>query len=232
LYRDPANADFTPTYIPFDNKGTPVGIPIDIIDVSRSTTKPDIGAFEFTICYPLSTPVLTLDSVGVYTIRFAWTPVTNTTGYLVSRDGVNWSIPSSGPMGTTHTVAGLKARDTVGLMVKALGTRWDCQPVYSNRLTGQTVTDQVYIPNTFTPNGNGQNDVFKVYSNIIKSMHLMIFNQWGEKVFETNDPTAGWDGTYKGKPQPVGVYVYVAYMVLSDQTNSTMTKKGTFNLIR
>jgi len=232
LYRDPANADFTPTYIPFDNKGTPVGVPIDIIDVTRSVTKPDIGAYEFTICYPLNTPVLTLDSVGVYTIRFAWTPVPNTTGYLVSRDGVNWSLPSSGPMGTTHTVAGLKARDTVGLMVKALGTRWDCPPAYSNRVTGQTVTDQIFIPNTFTPNGNGQNDVFRVYSNIIQSMHLMVFNQWGEKVFETNDINGGWDGTYKGKPQPVGVYVYVAYMVLSDSNNSTVTKKGTFNLVR
>jgi gliding motility-associated-like protein len=232
LYYDPVHGDFTPTYLPFDNKGTPVGVPIDIIDVTRSTTKPDIGAYEFTICYPLNTPVLKLDSVGVYTLRFSWTPVTNTTGYLVSRDGINWSIPSSGPMGTTHTIAGLKARDTVGLIVKALGTRWDCTPVYSNRLTGQTITDQIFIPNTFTPNGNGQNDVFKVYSNIIQSMHLMVFNQWGEKVFETTDPGTGWDGTYKGKPQPVGVYVYVAYMVLSDQTNSTVTKKGTFNLIR
>lgn len=231
LYKDPLNADFTPTYIPFDDKGTPVGVPIDILDSTRSITKPDIGAYEFTICFPLSTPVMTLDSVGVYTIRFAWTPVTNTTGYLVSRDGINWAIPSSGPMGTTHTVTGLKARDTVGLMVKALGTRWDCPPVYSQRIVGQTITDQIFIPNTFTPNGNGKNDVFKVYSNIIQSLHLMVFNQWGEKVFETTDLNAGWDGTYKGKPQPIGVYVYVATMVLSTD-NSTITKKGTFNLIR
>jgi gliding motility-associated-like protein len=61
-------------------------------------------------------------------------------------------------------------------------------------------------------------------------MRMMIFNQWGVKVFETNDYTAGWDGTYKGKPQPVGVYVYVATLQLTD--NTTVTKKGTLNLIR
>jgi len=115
-------------------------------------------------------------------------------------------------------------------MVKAMGTRWDCPPVYSDRLKVQTVSDQVFIPNTFTPNGNGQNDEFGVYSNIVNRLHLMVFNQWGEKVFETTDVKGRWNGTYKGKPQPVGVYVYVAAMELADK--SKVTHKGTFNLIR
>jgi gliding motility-associated-like protein len=216
--------------MPFDDKGAVVGVTNDINNNTRSTSKPDIGAIEFTICYPLGTPVLTVDSVGGFVIRFAWTPAANATGYRVSRDGINWTDPSSGPKGTTHTIAGLLGRDTVGLMVEALGTRWDCPSVFSNRVIGQTLTDQIFIPNTFTPNGNGQDDVFKVYSNVIESMHLMIFNQWGEKIFETTDVKAGWNGTYKGKPQPIGVYVYVASMVLYD--NTTSVKKGSFNLLR
>jgi gliding motility-associated-like protein len=58
----------------------------------------------------------------------------------------------------------------------------------------------------------------------------MVYNQWGQKVFETSDYNTGWDGTFNGKPQPVGVYVYVASIRLSDGRN--ITKKGSFNLIR
>ncbi|HEX6426962.1 MAG TPA: gliding motility-associated C-terminal domain-containing protein [Niastella sp.] len=230
LYVYARGGDFIPGYIPFENKGIPVGIPVDINDSIRSTTKPDMGAYEFTICYPLNTPVLTLDSIGINVIRFAWTPVANAKGYLVSRNGIYWATPSSGPTGTTHTVTDLKGNDTTGLIVQALGTRWDCPPAVSQRVKGQTITDQIFIPNTFTPNANGQNDVFKVYSNVIKTMHLMVFNQWGTKVFETTDAAAGWDGTYQGKPQPIGVYVYVASIRLTN--NGTITKKGSFNLIR
>lgn len=230
LYVHAPGGDFTPSYIPFENKGISVGIPVDINDTIRNTAKPDIGAYEFTICYPLNAPVVTIDSAGVNVIRFAWAPVANATGYRVSRNGIYWTTPSSGSKGTTHTVTDLKGNDTTGLIVQALGTRWDCPPAVSQRVNGQTITDQVFIPNTFTPNGNGHDDVFKVYSNVIKSMHLMVFNQWGIKIFETNEVTAGWDGTYKGKPQPVGVYVYVASIRLTN--NSTIVKKGSFNLIR
>jgi gliding motility-associated-like protein len=58
----------------------------------------------------------------------------------------------------------------------------------------------------------------------------MIFNQWGEKVFETTNKTEGWDGRHKGKPQPSGVYIYVADILLDN--NKRETKKGTINLVR
>lgn len=73
----------------------------------------------------------------------------------------------------------------------------------------------IFIPNTFSPNNDGMNDVFfprgKGVSHI-KS--LRIFNRWGQMVFErtnvnTNTPSDGWDGTYKGKKQPLDVYVYM-----------------------
>jgi gliding motility-associated-like protein len=230
LYKDSLNGDFTPTYIPFDDKGAPAGVAIDINNTPRSTTTPDIGAIEFTICYSLSTPQVGVDSAGGFVIRFAWPPVANATGYKVSRDGLNWTDPSSGPTGTTHTISGLQGRDTVGLTVEALGTRWDCPTVYSKHVIGTTLSDQIFFPNTFTPNGDGKNDVFKVYSNVIQSMHFLIFNQWGEKIFETQDINGSWNGMYKGKPQPIGVYVYAASIVLTDGTS--LVKKGSFNLVR
>ncbi|WP_207513278.1 right-handed parallel beta-helix repeat-containing protein [Longitalea luteola] len=227
---DPAKGDYTPTKIPFENRGSNVGITTDIRDVTRDLARPDIGAVEFTICRQLTNPVISADSVGVNAIRFSWPAVQNTTGYRVSRDGINWAIPSSGAMGLTHIIAGLKPADTAGLMVKALGSRIDCPEYLSGRVVSRTLTDGIYVPNTFTPNGNGQNDVFKVYSNMMRSIRWMVFNQWGEKVFETTELQGAWDGRYKGKPQPVGVYVFVVSGTLSDGTK--VTQKGTFNLIR
>jgi gliding motility-associated-like protein len=174
-------------------------------------------------------PVVTIDSLTTNSIRFAWNAVPGAIAYQVSRDGVQFMLPTSGPGGLTHTIKGLNASDTASIIVKAMAII-DCQHTVSARVSARSLSNQYYIPNTFTPNGNGQNDVFKVYSNIMKSMHLMIFNQWGEKVFETTHPQTGWDGTYKGKQQPAGVYIYVARVLLTDGT--TANQKGTVNLIR
>lgn len=65
------------------------------------------------------------------------------------------------------------------------------------------------IPNAFTPNGDGLNDVFKPTINqAIRSYSFMVFNRYGEKIFGTNEYGTGWDGTYKGKQQNSGSYVY------------------------
>jgi gliding motility-associated-like protein len=90
--------------------------------------------------------------------------------------------------------------------------------------------DNVFIPNSFTPNGDGHNDQFKVYANNVTEMRMMIFNQWGQKIFETTDIANGWDGTLSGKPQPSGVYMYVCRLVLT--SGEIVEKKGSINLLR
>ena len=88
----------------------------------------------------------------------------------------------------------------------------------------------VYIPNVFSPNGDQQNDVFTVYSKFIVSMHLVVYDRYGEKVFETNDPNEGWDGTYKGQPVEEGVYMYYLTAKLS---NGVFVKRtGSVQLVR
>ncbi|HVI43521.1 MAG TPA: gliding motility-associated C-terminal domain-containing protein, partial [Chitinophaga sp.] len=175
----------------------------------------------------LTTPVLTVDSVGVNMIRFKWAPVANATGYEVSIDGgTTWTIPSSGSNGLIHVVAGLRPSQSVKLIVRAKG----CEDKQSLPAEGKTLPDGIYIPNTFTPNNDGKNDVLLVYGYIIKEMHIAIFDQWGEKVFETNNQQIGWDGNYKGKALPSGVYIYVCHITLKD--GSQVEKKGTINLIR
>lgn len=88
----------------------------------------------------------------------------------------------------------------------------------------------LFIPNAFTPNNDGKNDVFKVYGSALKGAEIRIYTQWGAQIFETSDNTTGWDGKSKGADQPVGVYIYVIKIRMQDE--DTFIKKGTINLIR
>jgi len=70
----------------------------------------------------------------------------------------------------------------------------------------------LYIPSAFSPNSDGLNDVFRArYSNIdvLKNYKMLIYNRWGQLLFEANDINLGWDGNFKGTPCPSGVYTYV-----------------------
>ncbi len=66
----------------------------------------------------------------------------------------------------------------------------------------------VFIPNAFSPNGDNVNDVLFVRSKFIQEMELLIQDRWGEEVFESNDQSVGWDGTFKGKELAPDVYTY------------------------
>jgi gliding motility-associated-like protein len=68
----------------------------------------------------------------------------------------------------------------------------------------------ILLPNAFTPDGDGLNDVFKAIGQPDKltSFSMKVFNRWGQMVYETKDITFGWDGTYKNQPAPAGTYVY------------------------
>lgn len=179
---------------------------------------------------PLQAPVAVADSIGVNVIRFSWNEVPGARAYEVSIDGgASWQTPSSGAAGNTHLVTGLKPAQEIVFMVKAKG-EGDCQDVQSAKLSTYALPDQIFIPNAFSPNGDGLNDEIKVYSRVVKEMTFVVFNQWGEKVFETKALTAGWNGSWQGKPQPSGVYMYVCQALLID--GSSQTKKGAINLVR
>jgi gliding motility-associated-like protein len=88
------------------------------------------------------------------------------------------------------------------------------------------------IPNAFSPNADGTNDVFRiVQSKGIKQLQrFAIYNRWGAKIFETNDLQTGWDGTYKGIQQEMGTYVF--FIEGTTFLNETYTTKGNVSLIR
>ncbi|MEO8589637.1 MAG: T9SS type B sorting domain-containing protein [Flavobacteriales bacterium] len=66
----------------------------------------------------------------------------------------------------------------------------------------------IWMPNTFTPDGDGINDIFIPVGKNIATMHLLIFDRWGEMLFESDDPTVGWDGTYSGELVKNDMYVW------------------------
>jgi gliding motility-associated-like protein len=88
------------------------------------------------------------------------------------------------------------------------------------------------VPNAFTPNGDGKNDLLYPL-NAIKADQLLfkVYNRWGQLIFQTNNWKQGWNGTYKGTPQPGGVYVwFLTYVDRDDKQPRQM--KGTAALIR
>jgi len=88
----------------------------------------------------------------------------------------------------------------------------------------------IFIPDAFTPNGDGNNDVLYVRSRNIADMDLKIFDRWGELVFSTTDQSKGWDGTYKGKPVDPAVYVY--WLTVHCRDGQQFFTKGNVTVIR
>ena len=88
----------------------------------------------------------------------------------------------------------------------------------------------LFVPNAFTPNGDGENDVLFVRGPAIKKMVFRIFDRWGELVFESFERPFGWDGKYKGKMMNPDVYDYYLKVTCIDEVESII--KGNFTLIR
>ena len=99
-----------------------------------------------------------------------------------------------------------------------------CQPVSA------IVTDAVDVPNAFTPLSSDINNKVSVKGFGITKMQFIIWNRWGQRVFETNDVNIGWDGKFKGVVQPMDVYAYTLSVEFSDGKKAT--KKGDITLIR
>ena len=102
---------------------------------------------------------------------------------------------------------------------------------YSETYTVNIGESELVCPNVFTPGSSeGVNDVWKVSYRSITEFHCVIFNRWGNKIIELNDPGQGWDGTYGGKLVPAGVYYYVINARGSDGKQYKMD--GDINIIR
>jgi len=86
------------------------------------------------------------------------------------------------------------------------------------------------VPTAFSPNADGQNDIFYVKGGPFKGLNMQIYNNWGQVIFESNDQTIGWDGTFNGTAQPLGVYVWV--VDVETYSGKKIRKTGDVTLLR
>lgn len=147
---------------------------------------------------------------GMGEVTYLWTP----------EDGLSETDiadPTAMPLGTTTYV--LTTESDLG-----------CKASDETLITVTKFFD-VILPNAFSPNGDGFNDFIGVRARGIEELEqFLIYNRWGQLVFETNDINARWDGTFKGKPQDIGVYVF--YVQAQKFLGGEYFIKGNITLLR
>ena len=149
-------------------------------------------------------------------IQYFWTPV----NFLSCNDCLN---PVATPSGTiTYTLHGISS--------------YGCEETDEVTLFTKCSSSEIFMPNTFTPNGDGQNDRFYPRGTGLKTVSsFRIFSRWGEQVFEAqninlNDEYSGWDGTFKGNPLKPDTYVWILDGICG--SGDPITIKGDISIIR
>ncbi len=149
---------------------------------------------------------------------------------LSGSGGLIYEWSPAGPLNNAHLqnpVATLTSNTTFYLTVKDDAGCTGIDSIYIKVFK----RPGAYMPNAFTPNGDRLNDVFKpTLVGINKLLYFRIFDRYGELIFETQDPSKGWDGTYKGKLQNSGSYVWILKTI--DRNGKTRQEDGTIMLIR
>lgn len=181
------------------------------------------------------TATVTITQPTAITVTINSTPAPNGTATVNPSGGIPpyTYLWNTAPPQTTQTATGLGA----GVYCCLITDANNCTDTACVTVTIEPIdcsnAGELYLPNAFSPNNDGENDVLKIYyGNIlcIKTFKLVIYNRWGEKVFETSDPAFRWDGIYRGKLENTAVFVY--YMKATLLSGEEIIKKGNISLIR
>ncbi len=145
-----------------------------------------------------------------------------------------WTPPSGlSNAASANTTATPDSTTTYFIQITDFDTRGFCQKSDSvtifvfEEICGEP---SIFLPNAFSPNGDGENDILLLRGGNISSMHLAIHDRWGDLVFETRNQNTGWDGTYKGKLAAPAVFVFYLDVVCGD--GQEFSKKGNVTLLR
>jgi gliding motility-associated-like protein len=138
--------------------------------------------------------------------------------------------------GVTYITNGVTRNDVTvnkqGIYNITANDNYGCQRSFTTNVVEHKCSDcEPSIPDAFTPNNDGLNDLFRAkFFCDFSNFDLQLFNRWGQKIFETHNPTAGWDGTFDGNKLMPDVYVYV--ITYKTSTGLKKTSRGTVVLIR
>lgn len=169
-------------------------------------------AIQDTIFLGDTTHLATIVNVGSGNIT--WTP-----NYNIS--DVNSPFPIVNPSHTTTYSA---------TFTDAYGCTYPIASETVYVITADCSPSSVYVPNTFTPNGDGHNDILYARSNFISKVYFAVYDRWGQKVFDTNDLSVGWNGIFNNKPCNPDVFGW--YLEYTCNDGKTSFKKGNVTLIR
>lgn len=130
------------------------------------------------------------------------------------------------PNSATPTVTGLEPTTFTVIGMNEYGCR---DTAYVKMDIDYTMHE--ILPTAFSPNGDGRNDVFSLKNmNFQRIIEFKIYNRWGQEIFSTTDHKRGWDGTYNGVPQEIGIYNYIIRVVIPD--GKQRVYKGDVTLVR
>ncbi len=159
----------------------------------------------YTVCEHDTANFIRLDAGKGYH-HYKWTPTGDTTQWVIVKQAGDYYV-------VVEDYRGCKGDDGANVA----------------RLCGF----DFYLPNAFTPNGDGINDVFLPTALDILNFEFDIYTTWGEKVFASNNQQQGWDGTYKGKNCPQGIYLYkIRFKGYSNKLLKVFNYKGNVSLLR
>ena len=157
-----------------------------------------------------------------------------TLGYTLTGNAGNyvsvWSPAST--LSCADCVAPISAPNVTTLY--QIEIRNDAGCIATDTVTVLVIPDySIFVPNAFTPNNDGNNDVFRLFGNIktIAYLDIQIFNRIGEKVFDSQDHNFGWDGTYKGVLQNPSVFIWQMKLAFLDGHREEL-RKGSVTLMR
>ncbi|ATL47350.1 hypothetical protein COR50_09305 [Chitinophaga caeni] len=151
-------------------------------------------------------------------------------------DIANWEWSPSTDLSCTYcssTVLTPRSDQTISVRVSSI---YGCEASDEVNVKIICQADNIFVPNTFSPNGDGRNDIFYPRGRGIRAVKIFrVFNRWGQMVFErsnvpADDPTYGWDGKYNGKSLEPDVFVY--YLELICDTGENFVMKGNVTVLR
>jgi gliding motility-associated-like protein len=208
------------------HNGLPVNNPSAIndpgiyqIEVSNNNGCADTARFYFTKL-PQVVP-----NAGRDTIATAGLP-----HQLYGSGGVSYSWSPAAPLNLSTSQSPIATINQDQLFILTVYNEIGCagfDSVFVKVLDGPAY----FIPSSFTPNGDGLNDIFRpVPSGIVRTEWFKIFDRWGRMIFTSNKWLEGWNGTYNGREQPVGTYVWI--IKGTDKYGEIIERKGTVILLR
>lgn len=181
-------------------------------------------------CQSLDTVTVNVNAVQFLTSTGDTFIVEGGSAQLISSGGTNYTWTPANSL-SCNTCANPVATPSVTTTYLVQSTNSSgCVDTDTITIMVEIICNNLYMPTAFSPNNDGVNDILYLRGNCVKDMFLQIYNRWGQKIFETNDPTNGWNGIYMELPVDAGVYMY--YLVATDKTGDALNKKGSITLVR